>query len=212
MWIIFVVITVLGLIGTLIGEHRKHQLIKSICKPPASLGFIALALFAGALDSGYGIGVLVGLILSFFGDVFLLFSDKKRFRLGLVSFLLGHVAYCYAFAVFGLDALWLVIAAAVVIAVAVVVLRWLLPNVTGDMRGPVIAYVVVISAMVAMASGTVGAGGHPLILVGAVGFYCSDLAVARDRFVSAGFVNRIWGLPLYYAAQLVLAASVGLFG
>jgi uncharacterized membrane protein YhhN len=34
------------------------------------------------------------------------------------------------------------------------------------------------------------------------------LSVARDRFVVPGFVNRAWGLPLYYAAQLVLAATV----
>jgi hypothetical protein len=36
----------------------------------------------------------------------------------------------------------------------------------------------------------------------------SDLSVARDRFVAPGFVNRAWGLPTYFAAQLLLAASV----
>jgi len=32
--------------------------------------------------------------------------------------------------------------------------------------------------------------------------------VVRDRFVSTGFVNRLWGLPLYYAAQLIIAWSI----
>ena len=39
-------------------------------------------------------------------------------------------------------------------------------------------------------------------------FALSDLSVARDRFVRPGFANAAWGLPLYFAAQLVIASSV----
>ena len=53
-----------------------------------------------------------------------------------------------------------------------------------------------------------GAGSTPLILGGALAFYLSDLSVARDRFIREAFVNRLWGLPLYYGAQLLLAATV----
>ena len=48
----------------------------------------------------------------------------------------------------------------------------------------------------------------PWIAGGALAFYLSDLSVARDRFVRPAFVNRAWGLPLYYGAQFVLAATV----
>jgi len=34
--------------------------------------------------------------------------------------------------------------------------------------------------------------------------------VARDRFVRHQFSNRAWGLPLYYAAQLLLATTPAL--
>jgi uncharacterized membrane protein YhhN len=44
---------------------------------------------------------------------------------------------------------------------------------------------------------------------GAVLFYLSDLAVARHRFVRPAFLNRAWGLPAYYAGQLLLAWTVG---
>jgi uncharacterized membrane protein YhhN len=47
-----------------------------------------------------------------------------------------------------------------------------------------------------------------MILAGAVAFYLSDLSVANDRFVHESFFNKLWGLPLYYAAQILLAASV----
>jgi hypothetical protein len=52
------------------------------------------------------------------------------------------------------------------------------------------------------------AGGGPALLgLGALGFALSDVSVARDRFVSSGFVNSAWGLPAYYLSQLALAYS-----
>jgi uncharacterized membrane protein YhhN len=39
-------------------------------------------------------------------------------------------------------------------------------------------------------------------------FFISDLAVARDRFVAPSFANRSWGLPSYYAGQLLLAWAI----
>lgn len=44
---------------------------------------------------------------------------------------------------------------------------------------------------------------------GAVAFYVSDVFVARDRFMKGGFVNRLVGLPLYYAGQFLIAFSLG---
>jgi len=78
------------------------------------------------------------------------------------------------------------------------------------MRVPVFTYVAVISVMVWGAAAAVLAGGaaRPL-LIGALLFYFSDLAVARDRFVQKAFINRALGLPAYYLGQLLLAASVG---
>jgi hypothetical protein len=38
----------------------------------------------------------------------------------------------------------------------------------------------------------------------------SDVAVARDRFVVRSLANSLWGLPLYFVAQLLLAWTVTL--
>ena len=51
-------------------------------------------------------------------------------------------------------------------------------------------------------------GGPPGVAAGALAFVASDLFVARDRFVSPAFANRLLGLPLYYAAQMLLAATI----
>jgi hypothetical protein len=62
--------------------------------------------------------------------------------------------------------------------------------------------------MVACSLGAVGAGLPHFAAAGAVLFYVSDLAVVRQVFVVPGSADWLWGLPLYYLAQLLLAWSV----
>jgi uncharacterized membrane protein YhhN len=102
------------------------------------------------------------------------------------------------------------LAAALALAVALAVsLPRLAPRVPERMRPFVVGYAVVIAVMVATAIGTATRPpGAAVIAAGAVGFAVSDAAVFRHRFVAAGLSNKLWGLPMYYAAQLLLAASV----
>ncbi len=179
-----------------------------IGKPLASLGFVAAAVSGGALTHSYGWAITIGLVFAFGGDVLLIPQRKPAvFRAGVLSFLAGHVAYAAAFVQLGIAPVWLAAAAAALTVAAVAILRWLGPHLPADMRGAAYAYVVVISVMVAAAAAAVGAGGEGIILIGAAAFYLSDLSVARDRFVAPAFSNRLWGLPLYYAAQFLLAAT-----
>jgi uncharacterized membrane protein YhhN len=48
-----------------------------------------------------------------------------------------------------------------------------------------------------------------MAFAGAMGFYFSDLFVARERFLKKSFVNKMIGLPLYFIGQFLLAFSVG---
>ncbi|MFN3257778.1 MAG: lysoplasmalogenase family protein [Ilumatobacter sp.] len=203
--VVFTLIGAAFVVGLVVADARGSRL-RVVAKPAASMCFLAAAVAVGALDSAYGAWVFVALVLSAIGDVALLGSATPAFLLGLGSFLLGHVAYTVGFAVRGLDVGWVFAAAALLAVPLMVVLRWLLPH-AESMRGPVIAYAAVISAMVAAAAGTFGFDVDARILIGALAFYVSDLAVARDRFVTPGPTNRLWGLPLYYAAQFLLAWS-----
>ncbi len=197
-----------ALLVVLIAERIGWHLGVWMGKPLASLGFVAAAISGGALEHPYGRAITAGLVLAFAGDVLLIPRRRPAvFRAGVLSFLAGHLAYCAAFAIVGLDARWLIAAVVVLAAAAVPIVRWLAPHLPRDMRAAALAYVVVISLMVATAAAAVGAGGEGIILIGAIAFYLSDLSVARDRFVTPAFYNRLWGLPLYYAAQFVLAAT-----
>lgn len=202
-----IVLTGLGLLATLSAERAHRRALLYIAKPAASVGFLLVVFGSGALDDAYGIWILIGLVLSLVGDVALMFTGRASFLAGLVSFLLAHIAYVVGFLSAGVSVTWVVVAAAGAVVIAAIVLRWLLPHVEDDMRVPVLGYVVVISVMASLAVGTLGAGLTALIVTGAVLFYLSDLFVARDRFVSPGFVNTLAGLPLYYLAQVLLALS-----
>jgi uncharacterized membrane protein YhhN len=199
--------TVLGLAVLLYGEWKDRPGLRAAGKPFASLGFIVAAVGFGAVESRYGNIILVGLILGAIGDVCLLGSAKKYFIAGLVSFLLGHVAYVIAFAGLPIDNRAAIVATGAIAVVMALVARWVFPYAPG-MRVPISAYMLVISAMCVVAIGAGGAGAPWMIPVGALMFTASDIAVVRDRFVSQGFVNRLWGLPLYYAAQLIIAWSI----
>lgn len=198
----------LFLAGLLAAEARGNRLGVWLTKMPASTCFVAVAILAGATDSTYGRMVLGALVLSWLGDLLLIPHRKDTFLGGLVAFLLAHVAFAAAFVVAGV-ALWASAASLLLLVpFAVLVGRWLLPNVEKPMQAPVVVYMVAISAMVALAAGATAAGAQWFLLGGATLFFLSDLAVARDRFVSEGFINRAWGLPLYYGAQAALALTV----
>lgn len=205
----FALLTIAATAALLAAERAGWQPGVWIAKPLAAAGFVGAAWANGALETPYGIWIFVGLVLSAVGDVLLIPKQSQRaFLAGLGSFLLGHVAYTFAFAVRGLDPVTVAVAMVAVLALGLTVLRRLLVHVPEKMRRPVLAYIVVISAMLVCAAGTVGRAGMPAIFVGAFAFYLSDLAVARQRFVQKSFANKAWGLPLYFAAQLLLAGTV----
>ncbi len=184
----------------LVAERHRHRTLRATGKLAASAAFLALAVALGP-SGRLGAAVLVALLLSAAGDALLLSDRRAAFLGGLVAFLLAHVAYIAGFATVSRPSALVAIAVAAASAVA---LRWLWPH-AGSMRGPVVAYCAAIGVMVWLGLGA----GRPELQLGALLFWVSDLAVARDRFVRPGFANRLVGLPLYYAAQLLIASAVG---
>ena len=213
--LIFVVFCLAAVAVLLAAEYADNRTLKWIAKPAASAAFVALAITAGALQAGpFGALMLAGLILCAAGDVFLIPRGSRWFLAGMGAFALGHGAYIGAFLSRSPDTnIMVYIAAVAMIAVGGAVLRVLWGKL-GALRSPVIAYVAIISVMVvasfaaAPASSAMGGAYDWRLIVGAAGFAASDIAVARDQFIKQDFINRLWGLPLYYAAQLTLASSV----
>jgi len=201
----FTAAMVIALVWSEANRPRARRTFKML----ASSGFLVVATTTGALSSSYGRWILLGLACSWLGDLLLTIDSRAGFLGGLIAFLLAHVAYGVGFLVRGIEPGWALATVVPIVIAGAVVFRWLRPHLDAAMRGPVLAYVVVISLMVIAAAGTVGAEADWRIAVGTAAFYLSDIAVARNRFVAPGFINRAWGLPLYYLAQLLLALSTG---
>lgn len=224
------IVCAVGLALLLAGEAARSDRMRFAGKPLASAGFLVAAALAHP-HGAYAWCVAAGLALGAIGDVALLFA--RGFLLGLGAFLLGHLAYAVAVAQVVSPAHWAQPIALAPLAAAGLALAWLWPHLAkqpaipsgihsprGDfdprsaadrnsidparLRGPVIAYIAVITAMVIAAL----ALGERRFLVGALLFFASDLSVARDKFVAPGLVNRAWGLPAYYAGQLLIAWSL----
>ncbi|HXX48641.1 MAG TPA: lysoplasmalogenase [Myxococcota bacterium] len=193
----------------LVAEYRESALGVWVAKPLASALFVAAALAHGALGSGYGQLVLAALALSWLGDVLLIPAGRPAvFQAGIAAFALAHLAYAVAFAKRGFDPARAALCAGPAALALVWAARWLRPHLPAAMKGPVRAYMGILSAMLVASAGASAA--DPRIFAGGALFYLSDLTVARDRFVVPGFANGAVGLPLYYAAQLVLALTVSI--
>jgi uncharacterized membrane protein YhhN len=204
----FVVPTFAAVSLLLAAEYRGWRAGIWLAKPLASFAFVLSALQRGAPYTRYGRLVLVALALSWLGDVLLIPERQPRvFRAGIGAFGLAHVIYLAAFVSRSVDSLRMALAAGPAALALVFAARWLRPHLTDELRAAVYAYMGILSAMLVAAAGASALDAR--IFAGAALFYLSDLCVARDRFVAPGFGNALVGLPLYYAAQLVLAASVG---
>ena len=194
--------------GLVVAESRNLGAAGVVSKVAASTTFVLLALSLHAAASIYGQLVLLALVLSWIGDVFLLGRRSVLFLSGLGSFLLAHVAFSVAFATGALSTSAFLVGLIFASAIGVITLRWLWGRLDAPYKLAVAAYVVAIVVMCTMAIAHSAASQSWLVAVGAVAFAASDISVARDRFVASAFLNKAWGLPVYYSAQLLLAWSI----
>lgn len=187
-----------------------------VFKPLTTLLIVAMLLRRGGegepevdAGTGYRRAILIGLLLSTLGDVFLMLPGDW-FVFGLGSFLCAHIAYLV-----GLSrrapwfaAVWPFPAYA---ALAAAVLSVLWPHLPGELRVPVIVYVVVLAAMAAQAA---AAWRHraslatALAALGGAFFVASDATLAIDRFAAPFAAASTVVLASYWIAQTLIALSV----
>ncbi len=208
----FVILTGVACGTLLLAERASSVLGIWLSKPLAAAAYIGAALAVGALASTYGRLILVALCFSWLGDVLLIPKERpKLFLAGIASFLLAHVVFGFAFWIHGVELPALAGIGILGAGGAILALVWLRPHLSGLFRLAVPVYVVIIMGMVSLGFSAALAAGTVSIAVsiglGALLFSISDVAVARDRFVTASFRNALWGLPLYFAAQLLLAST-----
>ena len=181
---------------------RGSKALEYLAKPLATAALVGVALTLVPEDERMRTWFVVALVLSLAGDAFLMLP-RNLFVAGLASFLLGHVAYVVGF---GVDRAWPWIAAVAMVGAAVgtPIVRALRRDGQTELLGPVLAYMAVISAMVACAVGN----GDPRAVVGAALFMLSDSLIAWNRFVRPLAWAPVTIMVTYHLAQAGLVLSL----
>jgi uncharacterized membrane protein YhhN len=176
-----------------------------VAKPATLAALIGVALVLEPFDPAVRAWMVAGLVLSLVGDV-LLMLEERWFIAGLGAFLGTHLAYIVALQAARTSWAWTAVGLVVVTIGGTTLGRRTLAAVAGGPHrviiGPLVAYLVVISAMVVSAFATAAAGA----VAGALLFYASDATLAWNRFVEP----RRWGplavIVTYHLGQAGLVA------
>lgn len=176
-----------------------------VCKPIPVLCLLGFLVPPRTRDAAL---IATGLLLSALGDL-LLQASPALFLPGLAAFLLAHV--CYVIAFIGRSRALHLVRLGLVIAFSWTAFSLLEPHL-GAMRIPVIAYVVVISAMLWRAAAQIGEDRtgnlRPILAtLGAALFAISDVMVAWHRFVDREAALQLPLMLLYWSGQLAITAS-----
>jgi uncharacterized membrane protein YhhN len=194
--------------------HGGSKALEYVAKPGCMVVLIVAALTIDPADDTARTFLVLALVASTAGDVFLMLPGRRPgsggpnlFVAGLASFLAAHLLYVVGFLLEGVELGGLAIGAIPVALIVIVVGHRVLGAVRAseepELARPVAAYIGVISAMVLFAFGTRDLRAE----TGALLFAGSDSLIAWERFV----VERPWGpmaiIVSYHLAQALLVVS-----
>ena len=193
----------------LFGELARHPSIIYIFKPPATILILLVSLAQWhRYRAPYARYISIGLFFSFLGDLALIFPSRF-FLLGLLFFLLAHIAYLVAFSR-GLKFptrpfIWLPY-----LTFGAALYAILFPNLPAELKIPVAFYALLLTSMAAQAMVRfIVFKNHPArsAAIGALLFMLSDSLLSLDRFHSSLPLAPAAILIPYYLAQWFIALS-----
>jgi uncharacterized membrane protein YhhN len=204
-------------IGLFIGAGAAHLVFLFFGKkiPGNITKIFLLPLLAGVYVFGVRnifVPALLALVFGWGGDVFLLkISDIKFFRLGLASFLAGHLCYIISFISFTntLNSTALIVSIIAAIPSTFIVHSIIKPK--KEMNLPVIFYEIIImlmslAALQLMLSRRDGYG--LLVFAGSLSFLLSDMLLAYSTFRTGPKHSSFFVMLSYIAAQSAIVLGL----
>ena len=205
------ILTLLAIVSAIIhlwGEYQGPDILIYFFKPLTMIFIISIAVLAISPPSRrYKYAVIVGLLFSLGGDIFLMLP-VDLFIAGLISFLIAHLIYIYAFRS-GRPMRFKLLAPLLLGGYGVLVYAVLFPGLDG-MEVPVAAYILVILAMAWQAWDQwdqLRTRWALLAFIGALLFVISDSVLALNRFGEPFKAARALTLSTYYSAQWLISRS-----
>jgi len=217
--VLFILASAIHLLGEYLNDQGKEQyaVLGYFTKP---LLMSLLLLFYLVSTSFVNWWLISALILAFIGDVSLLIQSLKQkslwFITGLVSFLLGHIAYIVLFLTSSnfLGYKWWSIFLALPFVISAIIVQRILSSHTGKMTVAVTVYILVICLMGISTTflWSVRSILAPLLVyLGAWLFAISDILNGYVRFVRVIKFKGTIIMSSYIFAQLLIVLGVLLF-
>lgn len=188
-------------------HYKGKETFVYLFKPLTLLFIIAIALTQGFPQTHYQRSIIIGLFFSMAGDVFII--KPERFIHGLVSFLIAHLCYIAAFALF-VPGGWIFVSALPILASLTLMLFVLWGNL-GKLKVPVVIYMLVIALMGWQAINrwiAIDDLKSMLAAFGALLFIVSDSVLAINKFKYNFHKAQMLLLATYFIAQWLIALSV----
>lgn len=202
------VIIIAALFYLVFAVHHQHRLTKYILKPGTMSLIIILAIYGSGLNTTFSKWIVIGLLFSVGGDIFLMLTDKW-FVHGLISFFMAHIFYIIG--LYGaLEFSWshALVSGIILLVIAVIFFSYLVPAVNEEggmgLTVAVALYIIMISIMVWFAIIT----GNKLLILAALLFYISDAVLAIDKFRCRFKIAEYTIMTTYFSAQLLFALSM----
>jgi len=206
--------------GEVISTLVEAPMLHTICKPAL---MIILALYYWAEQKSHqesvsGV-VILAILFSGAGDILLMFQQREPllFMLGLLSFLVAHVFYIFAYrqhqqgddshALYGLQK----IRFSFPIVLAGLGLVTILYGHLGDLKIPVIVYAAVLVFMTLSALyrfGRTSASSFAMVFGGAILFMMSDSLLAINKFLEPLPMEGFWIMSTYISAQFLIVRGL----
>ncbi len=180
---------------------RSNSRLEYIAKPLTTCALIAVALTLDVSQDASFAFRIAALGFCLLGDIFLMLP-RDAFIAGLGSFAVAQVLFTASFFSADSTTRGLIVGLVIAVPVAILLSRRFVTAIQakghGKLVGPVIVYVIVISAMAVAAM----SAGRPVAIGGAALFLMSDSLIAESRFVR----QRRWhgvGIMVTYHLALV---------
>jgi len=203
---------VLGVVSIvyLITLFFKDSILQYILK--GCLVPLILAIYISGANQNILPLMVIALVFGWLGDVFLLkISNLLCFRLGLASFLLGHIFYIITMFSYAQPFNIIVLIISIIVAVGYGIIAFKMVQPSPDMKIPVIAYEAILLTMAIFALQLLLAQGGKF---GAFVFAGSIFFVASDSMLAfATFRKKALNVPVmftYIAAQLLIILGFGM--
>ncbi|MFN8321589.1 MAG: lysoplasmalogenase [Chitinophagales bacterium] len=217
---IFLLVAVAEVTAEIIG----HEVLRFIFKPLLMITLVGFYYqqVAGQWNRAHKL-MVAAFFFSWVGDVslMLVFKNENLFLAGLVSFLITHLLYTFAFNRVDLrdkepllpKQIWKITPLMVYMAV---LFYFLIPGISGNEKTnpllvPVIVYAVAIANMVAFAVnryGRVNDDSFKLVFAGALLFMFSDSIIAINKFLHPFPTASIFIMALYITGQYLIAQGM----